>query len=120
MLALTLLVVLYTATINAEDICRYKADPALSNMKTWSDLRSWFENYRICDDGYFAEGLSEFVTSTLANKWDHLDALKIEISKSRKLKEFVLHHIDPTTDEDNLMIIHRNADIKCPKNHRLL
>ena len=34
---------------------------ALSSLKTWHKLRLWYENYQGCDDGYFAEDLSDFV-----------------------------------------------------------
>jgi hypothetical protein len=114
-LTLVFLMAAFTAiSVNAEDICRYKADPALSSMKTWSDLRVWFENYLICDDGYLGEGLSEFVTSTLAKQWNSINLLEGETSKNPKFKEFVLLHIDATSDADNLIVIQQNAEKKCP------
>jgi hypothetical protein len=114
----TLALIIFIAAVSvvstmAEDLCYDKADPALSKMKTWSDLHSWYDKYLICDDGYFGEGLSEFVTATLSKRWDTIDDLQVEISKNLKLKDFVLEHIDASVDENSLVIIIENTKKKC-------
>jgi len=111
---LFLLIVLNTIDVRADDICRYKADPALGDLKTWSDLHLWYVRYPQCDDGYFAEGLSDFVVATLAKHWDTLALLKAEIEKDKSFEKFVLKHIDATTDENDLAAIAKNAKAKCP------
>lgn len=98
----------------AEDICWEKADPALKSLKTWSDLHAWHKKFPKCDDGYFAEGLSEFVVASLAKRWETLQLLKTETIANKKFEVFVLKHIDSTTDEDDLAVVIRNAETKCP------
>lgn len=107
-----------TTGMCADDACYPRADEALFSAKTWTDLRLWFENYPLCDDGYYGEGVSEFVTASLAKKWESLKSLQQEIRKSRSFKDFVLTHIDATTDEDNLKRIVNNARTRCPLNLR--
>ncbi len=102
--------------ISANDLCYEKADPALSALKSWRDLRSWYEKYSVCDDGYFGEGLSEFVVVSLAKNWQSLPSLQGEIRKNRAFKDFVLKHIDASTDESDVRTIINNAKDKCPEN----
>lgn len=105
----------FTASVAvADDVCWQKADPALGALRTWSDLHAWHKNYPKCDDGYFAEGLSEFVVASLAKRWETLHLLKAETIADHKFEEFVLKHIDSTTDEDDLAVVIRNAKAKCP------
>jgi hypothetical protein len=115
-----LLLVIIAARSNAADLCREKADPALNYIKTWQDLRLWYENYPECDDGYFAEGISNFVVSSFAKRWKTLPVFQREIMKNSKFKGFVMKHIDATTDENNLKMAAQNANSKCPSNRRNL
>ena len=98
----------------ADDVCWQKADPALSALRTWSDLHAWYKNYPKCDDGYFGEGLSEFVVASLANRWGTLHLLKTETIADNAFDLFVLKHIDATTDESDLAVVIKNAKTKCP------
>lgn len=105
----------FTASIaGAEDVCWKKADPALQSLKTWSDLHAWHKKFPKCDDGYFAEGLSEFVVASLAKRWETLQLLKTETIADNKFEAFVLKHIDSTTDEEDLALVAKNAKSKCP------
>ena len=105
----------FTASVAvADDVCWQKADPALGALRTWSDLHAWNKNYPKCDDGYFAEGLSEFVVASFAKRWETLHLLEAEIIADNKFEEFVLKHIDSTTDGDDLAVVIRNAKTKCP------
>lgn len=114
-----LIFIIFTAAIAvagvcAEDLCYEKADAALSRMNTWSDLHAWYEAHLICDDGYLAEGLSEFVTATLAKHWDNIDDLQVEITRNSKFEAFVLKHINASVDGNNLEMIIQNAGKICP------
>jgi len=105
----------FTASVAvANDVCWEKADPALGALKTWKDLHAWHKNYSKCDDGYFGEGLSEFVVVSLARRWETLPLLKIEMTKNKSFEQFVLKHIDATTDENDLAVVIKNATAKCP------
>jgi hypothetical protein len=110
------LLVIAVVNVRAGDLCNDKADPALFSLKNWNDLSLWYENYSECDDGYFAEGLSDFVVVSLAKRWKDMPSLQIEITKNREFKDFVLKHIDTTTDSNDLRTIGRNVKTKCPVN----
>ena len=107
----------FTASVTvADDVCWGKGDPALGALKTWKDLRAWHKSYPKCDDGYFGEGLSEFVVVSFARRWETLQLLKAETIKDKSFEQFVLKHIDATTDENDLAIVIKNANGKCPSN----
>ena len=112
--AITLLFICAASRVMAEDLCIDKADSALGKLKTWSDLRLWYENYPGWDDGYLAEGLSDFVVVTLAKRWNTLPSLQTEIRKNSGFRHFVLKHIDATTDESDVRTTLNNARRKCP------
>lgn len=105
---------------NGNDSYLDEADKALSELKSWSDLRKWFANYPGYDDGYYAEGVSEFVTAKLAKEWNTLKSLNAEIIKNPDFEERVLMHVDATADEQNLIKIVENARNKCPAELRSL
>lgn len=99
---------------NGNDSYLDEADKALSELKSWSELQKWFANYPGYDDGYYAEGVSEFVTATLAKEWKTINSLNAEIMKNPNFEQRVLMHIDATADEQNLIKIIENAKTKCP------
>jgi hypothetical protein len=113
-------IVTMATTAIAADVCYEKANTALLGLKTWSDLRSWFENYSACDDGYYAEGISDFVVKSLAKQWATLPFLQKEIAKNSKFKSFVLNHIDHTTDANDLRAVLGNAENNCPSDQQSL
>ena len=115
-----LLCVFIVVHASAGDLCYDNADPALSSLKTWNDLRLWYENYPGCDDGYFAEGLSDFVVVSLAKRWETLPSLQAEIMKNNGFKHFVLKYIDATMDENDLRMLVTNSKTKCLSNLRPL
>lgn len=114
------LLVAIPTNASAADLCYDKADRALVSLKTWNDLRLWYENYPGCDDGYFAEGISDFVVKSFANHWQTLPALQVEIMRNPGFKGFVMNHIDATTGGDDLRMTVSNANTKCPFDLRLL
>jgi hypothetical protein len=115
-----LLLVTILANASGADDCYDKADQALTDLRIWQDLRFWYESYPGCDDGYFAEGISDFVVRSFSNRWDTLPALQAEITKHPGFKGFVMNHIDATADEDDLKSTVKNAKAKCPSNLRPL
>ena len=94
--------------------CPEEALTRMSAVKSWKALREWSNRYRGCDDGIFAEGVSGFVSETLARKWHSLRKLKREISASEEFGAFVLSHINATAARDDLRAIAQNADRRCP------
>lgn len=102
-------------SVHAGDQCECAANEALTTARTWFDLRMWFEQFPKCDDGYLAEGVSEYVTSSLANRWSELPKLASQIKKNPPFQHFVFVHIDATADSDNLRLIVENATERCPR-----
>lgn len=114
---LPLLVVLNPA-LHADgtaDRCMDTADRRLSKVKSWSGLRRWFERYPDCDDGYLAEGVSEYVVVSLARRWQDLPRLQRQMKRNSRFEAFVLRHIDATTDTGDLEAVVENATQRCPK-----
>jgi hypothetical protein len=99
---------------SAADRCNVTADTLLFKVKSWADLHRWFKSYADCDDGDLAEGLAEYVTSSLAKEWQDLPKLEREIKKDPRFKAFVLRHLDATADTDDLEAVKKNATERCP------
>ncbi len=100
----------------AVDRCGDRADAELSRSRTWADLHRWFRAFfPDCDDGYLAEGVSEFVTALLAKDWSNLRKLDRETRADADFEHFVLTHIDATADSGNLRVILDNARNRCPQ-----
>ena len=112
--AITLSMTFTASVAVAEDVCWKQADTTLQSLRTWHDLHAWYKNYPKCDDGYFGEGLSEFIVATLANRWETLHLLRTEVIANNTFEQFVLKHIDSTTDGDDLAVVIKNAKTKCP------
>lgn len=107
-------------TCSASDRCMNTADELLFKVKSWSDLREWFENYTDCDDGYLAEGVSDYVVVSLAQRWQDFPELKHQIGRNSRFKDFVLRHIDATTDSNDLQKVVENATRRCPEHSTAL
>ena len=116
-LLVTIFLIVFLAmstNVDAEELCIDKAGAALTKLKSWKDLRLWYESYSRCDDGYIAEGVSEFVTASLAKNWVNLRSLNREILKNQAFHRFIMKHIDATTDEEHLITISINDRKQCP------
>jgi hypothetical protein len=61
-----------------------------------------------------AEGVSYRITRLLARKWNTLGHLKRELQGDDRFKDFVLSHIDGTTNADDLHAVLANATTRCP------
>jgi len=46
-----------------------RADNAASAIQDWQGVHSFYKNYRQCDEGYIAEGISATIVGLLANNW---------------------------------------------------
>ena len=62
-------------------------------LKTWQMIYDSFRRYRQCDDGALAEGYSESIVTTLANRWDQLPSQAL-IAHDRSFRYFVFRHIE--------------------------
>ena len=119
-LVLFLMVMGSHSGLRAEDRCEDAADKALRSARTWLDLRKWFMEFPECDDGYLAEGVSEYVTASLAKRWSELPKLMTEIRNTQQFDRFILGHVDATADYDNLKSILENATKRCPHGAKVL
>src|ERR1700689_3630318 len=91
-----------------------RADAEADTLKTWPTIHDSFLRYHQCDDGEVWEGYSESVVSTLANRWDQLPALGTLTAHDDSFRDFVLRHIDATTSREDLAVVVRNAERRCP------
>ena len=83
--------------------------------KSWNDLYKIFkESPQYCDDGAYGEGYSDFVVQSLAKHWDRFDELVLLTKKDRSFEDFILKHIDATTDLGDLETLSKNARERCP------
>lgn len=72
------------------------------------------KRYPQCDDGYFAEGVSDFVEKWLSRRWKMLPELAREC-RDPKFKAFVLRHIDELMSSESASQIELNARKHCPR-----
>jgi hypothetical protein len=91
-----------------------RAGSIVGAQRRWSDIYRSFQEFGHCDDGEIAEGFSEDVCRTLADRWDSVMELQRLASRDRSLKAFVLRHIDWTCDPSALHRLAENAAARCP------
>jgi hypothetical protein len=96
------------------------AEDAIAKLHTWADLHATFKSLAACDDGGIAEGWSEFVTRTLARKWNTVAELQKLVSTDRSFRLFVVRHVDATADEQDLRQVLTNARNRCARSDRSL
>jgi len=104
-----------TPAARAENRCDAADRELFSKVPSWSELREWHAKYPDCDDGALSEGVSDDVVISLAKKWQDLPKLESQIKRHPDFKDFVLGHIDATTDWDDLQAVLDNATQRCPK-----
>lgn len=77
-------------------------------------LARWYhaDYIKTCDDGEYAEQISDFITKRLANEWRHSINEIIADSKLVNYMDFIMQHIDATCDKENLVQI-ANSARKC-------
>ncbi|OYT86676.1 MAG: hypothetical protein CFE46_14505 [Burkholderiales bacterium PBB6] len=82
-------------------------------QKSWPALHRSFARYGHCDDGAVAEGFSESVTGTLANRWRDTPVLATLGRKDPAFLRFVIHHIDATASAERLKRIDHLSSRSC-------
>lgn len=92
------------------------ADKAVDNLQTWQAVYKSYRKYHACDDGVIAEGYSDSVVKLLANHWSEFPVMRHFITADPAFYQFVLSHIDATTDWDDLKNVATHAFSDCPKN----
>jgi hypothetical protein len=108
-----------TSICTKEDT-RFVAD-VLHNLTSWPAIYKHYKKYvPQCDDGFMAEGYSDAVVVQLAKRWGSLHELASLTQQDSKFLLFVLKHIDPTTDLNELEHVRLNAERDCPKPHKQL
>ena len=81
----------------------------------WKALYVSYSRFKSCDQGGdISEGYSESVVRLLADHWDRLPELAALSGKHRGFTEFVLRHIDATTNDDDLKKIAESSGKRCP------
>ena len=106
--------------LQAADRCTRNGDESLSRAKTWADLHRWRREFPECDDGYLAEGVSDFVTRSLAMRWSALPSLRGELHGDPEFERFVLRHIDASVEAADLKAVVHNATRRCRDEERSL
>ncbi|WP_414165680.1 hypothetical protein ACMGGS_07965 [Superficieibacter sp. BNK-5] len=92
-----------------------KAESAIDNLNTWADLSGFYNKFKECDEGSVSEGLSEIITSLLANHWNELPEFEVESKKNLGFEYWSLNHIDKTVNDEDLNKIIVNVKELCPK-----
>ena len=70
-----------------------------------------------CDDGFYGEGFSDIVVKSLASDFSNVI---MAASEDKSLRDFVVKHIDSTTDWDDLDKVGSNAKRMCPETEMAL
>ena len=127
-LALIILVIaagFVPSAANADGGCttlmQKEATLAELDFKDWQTFYGFYSKYISCgDDGIVGEGYSDSVVKLLANQWIQIETLEGIIKKHPDFREFVLSHIDATTDADDLDKVISLSDKKCPASEQAL
>ncbi|PVU46692.1 hypothetical protein, partial [Enterobacter sp. PN108E5IIB] len=81
----------------------------------WQGVHSFYKNYRQCDEGYIAEGISATIVGLLANNWNTSHQLMQLSVNDRAFESWMINHIDTTTNDRELDKVVRNAADSCPE-----
>ena len=119
-LFLTLLFICGSAQANCNFAQAERAEASVDNLKTWQAVYESFKQYAGCDDGDIAEGYSDGVVKLLAYHWNDFASMQKFTSADPEFYDFVIKHIDATTDWDDLKALILHASHECPKNARTL
>ena len=102
-----------TAECSSRDA--YAADSVVDYLDSWHNANLFYRQFKACDDGGIAEGVSEKIAQLLVNQWSKLDELLVISSHDPAFKTFVLSHIDGTLNINDLRKIKNLAETNCPK-----
>jgi hypothetical protein len=92
-----------------------RAGNEADTLRSWDALYKSYELYRQCDDGDIAEGYSESVVRILVDHWSTLPRLATLARRDARFRRFVVNHVDPTVNCDDLEKIRINANTQCPQ-----
>jgi hypothetical protein len=87
----------------------------VDRLHTWGDLQQAYKRFGHCDDGAIAEGYSEMVVETLANRWHTLPQLSTLTTADPEFDGFVIRHIDETARWTSVQTAAQHAKSRCPK-----
>ena len=93
--------------------CGDDADDALFAVTSWSGLARYVERFPGCDDGYFAEHMSDIVSTWLAQRPTTLAKLSRASKLHSSLMPLVVRHIDILASQRDIDLIRENADRRC-------
>ena len=94
------------------------ADSDMVALQTWKDFDNWRKKYAPkYDDGYFAEGIADFVERKLSEDWSSLKDLVALSEKSPGLFEFAVSHLGEITTCNSAKIIVTDALVHCPSGY---
>lgn len=85
------------------------SDSLLNALHDWDDLHRTFPALLPRDDGYVADGISDFIVQRLAKHWSTFPHLAAFAEADTAFGSWVVSHIDATTDWDDLARIERHA-----------
>jgi hypothetical protein len=88
----------------------------LHKPQDWNAIYAFVKrNLPSCpDDGVYGEGYSDMIVHGLAKHWSYMPQLLTLIARHPLFHSFVLGHINPTTDPDELKETLDNATGRCP------
>jgi hypothetical protein len=115
--AAVLFVALIAVPSSAGDCMAVKSDKQFGEADTWLKLAAWWHEYPHCDDGYFAEGISDRVDRWLSQSQPRYDRLQRAIAAHPEFRYLVLWHIDGLSSREDLKAIAKNAGTKCSEKY---
>jgi hypothetical protein len=90
------------------------ADAVIDYLDSWKNVAMAFRQFKACDDGAIAEGLSEAVARLLADHWEKLRDLTALAHSYPGLEDFVVLHLDETISQNDAAKIADFARHRCP------
>jgi hypothetical protein len=91
------------------------ADSLVETVRDWQGLHRAYPELSPWDDGYVADGISDFVVQRLAKHWESFSDLATITRADTTFGTWVVLHIDATTDWDDLARIVRHAGAGGPR-----
>lgn len=94
------------------------ASDELDQVHSWHNLDQWRKKYAPkYDDGFYAEGIADFVEKMLVNHWRSLPELVSLSHKSPGLFKFSVAHLGEITTCESTKKILRSTLVGCPKGY---
>jgi len=112
-----LIILATTSVVNADEASvALAASAQMDALSSWQDLDTWRKKYAPkYDDGFYAEGISDFVERQFAGHWQSLSELVSLSQASPGLFEFTVAHLGEITGCENTKLIVANSRNSCPK-----